>query len=148
MEKSQEIMSGIGDINNKMLLFRKPIMARAMAGFSLSEISYIEYVGKHANANVTRLASALYMTRGAISKMTRKLQKKGIIESFQKPENKKEIYFTLTDEGRRIDAIHRRLHADFIEADKTVFAAFSEEELAVVARFVAKYNDHLDAELR
>ena len=35
------------------------------------------------------------MTRGAISKITKKLIKKGIIESYQKPDNKKEIYFRL-----------------------------------------------------
>ena len=33
------------------------------------------------------------MTSGAISKIAKKLIKKGIIESCQKPDNKKEIYF-------------------------------------------------------
>lgn len=76
MEKSEQIMSGITDLNNKLLLLRKPIMEKAMTGFSLSEIAYMEYIALHPDANVTRLAAALYMTRGAISKITKKLEKK------------------------------------------------------------------------
>ncbi|MDY0393853.1 MarR family transcriptional regulator [Virgibacillus halophilus] len=33
------------------------------------------------------------MTRGAISKLTKKLMKKGFIESYQKPDNKKRNLF-------------------------------------------------------
>ncbi|GFH40438.1 MarR family transcriptional regulator [Lactococcus insecticola] len=118
-----------------------------MAGFSLSEISYIEYIATHQDANVTRLANALYMTRGAISKITKKLQQKGIVASYQKPDNKKEIYFTLTDEGRRIDAIHNDLHDKFITSDKAVFEQFSSEALDTVIAFVTAYNQHLDQEM-
>jgi hypothetical protein len=34
---------------------------------------------------------AFYVTRGAISRMTKKLIQKGLVESYQKSENKKEI---------------------------------------------------------
>ena len=147
MEKSEQIMSGITDLNNKLLLLRKPIMEKAMTGFSLSEIAYMEYIALHPDANVTRLAAALYMTRGAISKITKKLEKKGMITSYQKPDNKKELYFALTAEGQKIDAIHRQLHQDFLAADQKVFSAFSDSELTTVLRFVDAYNQHLNQEL-
>ena len=41
MEKSEQIMAGITDLNSKLLLLRKPIMEKAMRGFSLSEIAYM-----------------------------------------------------------------------------------------------------------
>ncbi|MDF2935735.1 MAG: transcriptional regulator, MarR family [Paenibacillaceae bacterium] len=60
------------------------------------------YIGNHADSNVTKLAESFYMTRSAISKITKKLMEKGLIDSYQKPENKKEIYFRLTEQGRRL----------------------------------------------
>ncbi|MGX6991808.1 MarR family transcriptional regulator [Pseudolactococcus reticulitermitis] len=148
MEKSEHIMAGITDLNNKLLLLRKPIMEKAMSGFSLSEIAYLEYIALHPDANVTRLAAALYMTRGAISKITKKLEQKGMITSYQKPDNKKELYFALTAEGQKIDAVHRQLHQDFIAADQEVFAAFSDCDLTTILRFVEAYNQHLDQDLK
>ena len=118
MEKSEQIMSGITDLNNKLLLLRKPIMEKAMIGFSLSEIAYMEYIALHPDANVTRLAAALYMTRGAISKITKKLEKKGMITSYQKPDNKKEPYLPLKAEGKKFDAIHGQLNQTFLPANK------------------------------
>ena len=76
MEKSEQIMAGITDLNSKLLLLRKPIMEKAMRGFSLSEIAYMEYIALHPDANVTRLAAALYMTRGAIVKSLKNWKKK------------------------------------------------------------------------
>lgn len=57
----------------------------------------IEYIGKNEDSNVTNLANDFYITRAAISKLTKKL-----IESCQKPENKKEIYYKFTENGWKI----------------------------------------------
>jgi DNA-binding MarR family transcriptional regulator len=88
------------------------------------------------------------MTRGAISKMTKKLIKKGVIESYQKPDNKKEIYFRLTEQGQVIYKIHEKLHKEFQERDKAVFDQITEEQFDSMLSFVEKYNNHLDAEIK
>lgn len=67
------------------------------------------------------------MTRGAISKMAKKLIKKGIIESYQKPDNKKEIYFRLTEQRQRVYNLHEELHKEFQERDKVIFEQVTEE---------------------
>ena len=61
------------------------------------------------------------MTRGAISKITKKLIKKGVIESYQKSDNKKEIYFRLTKSGKAVYEIHENLHKKFQKRDKVAF---------------------------
>ncbi|TKI89432.1 MarR family transcriptional regulator, partial [Bacillus cereus] len=81
----------------------------------------IEYIENNADSNVTQLAEAFYVTRGAISRMTKKLIQKGLVESYQKLENKKEIYFKLTEQGKEIYKIHENLHKEFQERDKGVF---------------------------
>lgn len=55
------------------------------------------------------------MTRGAISKLTKKLIKKGLIVSYQKPDNKKEIYFRLTEQGKVINKVHEKLQKEHQE---------------------------------
>lgn len=88
------------------------------------------------------------MTRGAISKLTKKLIQKGLIESYQKSDNKKEIYFKLTEQGKVIYNIHEDLHKEFQERDKAVFEQVTEEQFDSMLSFVEKYSRHLDAEIK
>ncbi len=88
------------------------------------------------------------MTRGAITKLTKKLMEKGIIESYQKPDNKKEIYFRLTKQGKVINKVHEELHKEFQERDKAVFEQVSEKQFDSMLGFVEKYSRHLDAEIK
>ena len=88
------------------------------------------------------------MTRSAISKITKKLIKKGFIESYQKPDNKKEIYFRLTEQGKVIHKVHEELHKEFQERDKAVFDQVTEEQFDSMLSFVEKYSKHLDTEIK
>lgn len=88
------------------------------------------------------------MTRGAISKLTKKLIQKGLIESYQKSDNKKEIYFKLTEQGKVIYNVHEDLHKEFQERDKAVFEQVTEEQFDSMLSFVEKYSRHLDAEIK
>lgn len=88
------------------------------------------------------------MTRGAISKLTKKLIEKGLIESYQKSDNKKEIYFRLTEQGKVIYKIHEDLHKEFQERDKDMFEQITEEEMNSILSFVERYSRHLDAEIK
>jgi DNA-binding MarR family transcriptional regulator len=97
---------------------------------------------------VTKLAESFYMTRGAITKVTRKLIKKGIIKSFQKPDNKKEIYFYLTGQGKGIYKIHETLHKEFQKRDKAVFEQVTDKQFDSMLSFVKTYSRHLDAEIK
>ena len=148
MNKEEQVMLGFRELFNKMAWLNKLKMEDSLVGYKSSEVHYIECIEKNVDSNVTKLAETLYMTRGAISKMTKKLESKGIIESYQKPDNKKELYFRLTEEGKRIYSIHETLHKEFYERDKVVFDQITEEQFDNMLRFVEKYNRHLDAEIK
>ena len=96
MNKEEQVKMGIWDVYNKMIWLNKFKMEGRLKDYKSSEVHCIEYIGRTADSNVTKLEESFYMTRGAMSKITQKLIKKGIIESYQKPDNKKEIYFRLT----------------------------------------------------
>lgn len=148
MNKEEQVIMGFRDVLNKMSWLNKVKMEEELKGYKPSEVHCIEYIAKNADSNVTKLAESFYMTRSAISKITRKLMEKGFIESYQKPDNKKEIYFRLTQKGKEINKTHEKLHKEFRERDKTVFEQITEEQFDSMLNFVEKYSKHLDEEIK
>ncbi len=148
MNKEEQVIMGFRDLLNKMVLLNKFKMEDSLKGYKPSEVHCIEYIGRNVDSNVVKLAESFYMTTGAISKLTKKLIKKGTIESYRKPDNKKEIYFRLTDQGKVIYKIHEELHKEFQERDKSVFEQVTEEQFDSMLSFVEKYSRHLDAEIK
>ncbi|MDA1679909.1 MarR family transcriptional regulator [Bacillus cereus group sp. TH152-1LC] len=148
MNKEEQVMNGFRELYNKMVWLNKDKMEEGLKGFKSSEVHCIEYIENNVDSNVTQLAEAFYVTRGAISRMTKKLINKGLIESYQKSENKKEIYFRLTEQGKEIYKIHEELHNEFQQRDKAVFEQVTEAEFDSIINFVEKYSRHLDAEIK
>ncbi|GIN72640.1 MarR family transcriptional regulator [Bacillus sp. J14TS2] len=148
MNKEEQLLINFRDLFNKMAWLNKEKMEKSLKGHMPSEVHCIESIEKNTNPNVKKLAESLYMTRGAISKLTKKLIKKGLIESYQKPDNKKEIYFRLTEQGKKIYTLHEKLHKEFQDRDKVVFEHVTEEQFDSMLRFVEKYSKHLDAEIK
>ncbi|GIN40556.1 MULTISPECIES: MarR family transcriptional regulator [Heyndrickxia] len=143
MDKRQQLMSELMDLCNEITWLNKPELESAIDGYTLSEIELIENISLIPNANVTKLAAASYMTRGAISKLTKKLIAKNIIESYQNAENKKEIYFRLTTNGQKINNVHQELHRTFLERDKEVFKNMTDDDFNTIFRFIGRYRQHL-----
>ncbi|GAA0863904.1 MarR family transcriptional regulator [Paraclostridium tenue] len=148
MNKEEQVLMSFRDLFNKMVWLNKFKMEDSLKGYKSSEVHCIEYIGKNVDSNVTKLAESFYMTRGAMSKITKKLLKKGIIESYQKPDNKKEIYFRLTDQGKEVYKIHEKLHKEFQDRDKVVFEQITEEQFYSMLSFIEKYSKHLDSEIK
>jgi len=148
MNKEEQLIMALRDLYNKMVFLNKFKMEDALKGFKSSEVHCIEYIGKNADPNVTKLAEYFYMTRSAMSKVAKKLIKKGIIESYQKPDNQKEIYFRLTEQGKEIYKIHEELHKEIQKRDKDVFEQITDEQIDSMFSFIEKYSRHLDAEIK
>lgn len=148
MNKEEQVLMGFRDLLKKLVLLNKPKMEDSLKGYTPSEVHCIEYIGRNVDTNVAKLAESFYMTTGAISKITTKLIKKGVIESYQKPDNKKEVYFRLTEQGKAIYKIHEELHKEFRERDKAVFDQVTQEQFDSMLSFVDQYNRHLDAQIQ
>ncbi|WP_234122610.1 MarR family winged helix-turn-helix transcriptional regulator [Clostridium hydrogenum] len=148
MNKEEQVIMGFRDLVNKMAWLNKIKMEECLKEYKPSEVHCIEYIGRNVDSNVTKLAEAFYMTRSAISKITKKLIEKGFIESYQKPDNKKEIYFRLTEQGKAINKVHEKLHKEFQERDRAIFEQVTEEQFDSMLRFLEKYSRHLDAEIK
>lgn len=148
MDKQEQLIVSFRELFNKLTWLNKLKMEKSLGEYKASEVHFIEYIGCNAEANVTKLAEAFYMTRGAISKLAKKLTEKGIIESYRKPDNKKEIYFTLTSQGETVHKIHEDLHRKFRKRDKAVFEQITAEQFDSMLAFAQRYSDHLNSEIR
>ena len=148
MNKKEEVLEGFSEVFNKRAWLDKEKMEKALAGYTASEVHCIEFIGKHRDPNVTKMAESMYMTRGAISKLTKKMLKKKYIESYRKSDNKKEIYFKLTKEGKNIFDIHEKLHREFEERDADVFKSVTDDQYEAFLKFLKHYNQHLDKEIK
>lgn len=148
MERQQQLMAQLTDLTNELVWINRPAMEKELQGYKLNEIDLIEKIALIPNPNVTKLAAASYMTRGAISKLTKKMIEKGLIENYQSPENKKEIYFRLTAAGDTLNRRHQKLHEEFAQRDAAAFVNMTDEDFDTVFRFIGRYREHLEHMLK
>jgi len=130
---------------NDMLI--KSRSREILVGYGNSDLNCIDCVGRLKRPNTTIISDDMKMTRGAISKIVRKLQDKGAIGAYQLPDNQKEVYFKLTPYGRQIYQQHRLRHMRWEKQDMDFFSTLDDETLDTVLRFMNLYNGHLEMKL-
>jgi DNA-binding MarR family transcriptional regulator len=112
-----------------------------LEGLNLAEAHCIDRIGSIEKPNVTKVAKELGLTRGAISKISKKLLDKLLIESYQDPNNRKEIYFRLTRNGKDIFRKHQSIHKEVRNEWLSLFERYSDFEQAVILRFLTDVSD-------
>jgi DNA-binding MarR family transcriptional regulator len=146
---TDEILSiTFNKVSERHNLIKKIAERNFLTEYSFIEVHCIEQIEKTEDANVTKLSKYFKMTRGAISKIIKKLIKKDAIEVYKKPENKKEIYYKLTEIGMDIFMEHEKMHKSRIERDKVIFSKLSEEEKSTFINILNKVYEQLAIELR
>jgi DNA-binding MarR family transcriptional regulator len=110
-----------------------------------AEVHTVALIGRHPDASGTDLASLAGVTRGAISQMLSKLEKRGIIERDHPAENAKEVRARLTDKGRRLFRSHEDHHTRFDRRMLDRFDMMSEREIAFLESVLTSIERYLDA---
>lgn len=113
---------------------------------SLAEVHCIDCIGRMDHPNVTKTSEAMGLTRGGISRISKRLLGKGLIESYQEPDNNKEIYFRLTESGQSVYDEHKKIHSKAQEEWTAFFKGYSEAEQAAILRFLTDINDFVDGQ--
>ncbi|MFX0549766.1 MarR family transcriptional regulator [Hathewaya histolytica] len=138
------IMKSFKEIYEKEEILGKISFKGEYEKYGVSEIHCIDFIGKMEHPNVTKIAQSMNMTRGAISKLCKKLLNNKLIDKYKKPENDKEIYFKLTELGERLYKHHEIKHRQWEERNNKFFKNIDEEDQEVVASFLKKFNNYLD----
>lgn len=144
MDNINSIMEGFKEIYEKEEILGKIAFRGEYEKYGVSEIHCIDFIGKIENLNVTKISENMNMTRGAISKICKKLLNNKLIDKYKKPENDKEIYFKLTKSGEELYKCHEIKHKKWEERNNNFFKNVDREEQEIVASFLKKFNNFLD----
>lgn len=149
---------GGDDLNKKLLnLFvqymeKQEILSKLtedekLHGYNYSEIHTIAAIGDLTEPNVTEIANHMNVTRGAISKITKKLLEQKLIEAYQLPGNKQKIFFRLTSTGQFLYDEHQKRHDLWLKRDDAFIKQFDKEVVKEVEDFMASFNEYLEQQI-
>ena len=111
---------------------------------NLSTIHVLDCIGDHEPINHSAIAEKLKLSKASITKISKKLLELELIHRTQLNDNRKEVYFRLTPQGKQLFEMHRSMH----EAEEQRFMRFldhdSDDELQTILKFfqgMARYID-------
>lgn len=108
-----------------------------------SGLNCIDCIGRLDYPNVTAISEELFMTRGAISKIVKKLINNGYVIPYQLPDNKQKIFYRLTGSGWELYEMHRLRHKKWEQRELGFFKQFDESRINSIIAFMKEYNGYL-----
>ncbi|MCT4566452.1 MAG: winged helix DNA-binding protein [Maledivibacter sp.] len=105
-----------------------------------SEIHIINVIGDNDDIHISEVARKFGVTKGAISKTIKKLERKGLVEKIIDKTNNTRTLVKLTDKGMKAYYAHEKYHSEY---DKDMFlylAGLTEHELDILDIFLDKAN--------
>ena len=129
---TQEKLSDLVREHTSAVLRHAAATAKRM-GLEASELAALEHLQAAGAINQKRLGERLSMSPGAITAMIDRLERRGYVERMRNPEDRRSALVNITKAG--VEESLRHLWP-YIEDMKGVEEGFSEEERAVVARFL------------
>ena len=101
-----------------------------------SEIHMVMFIGNNKGTHLSELARIVGVTRGAVSQVVAKLEKKGLVEKAEDPENNLKTVPVLTNKGQVAYWNHERMHEEVDAELFTFIEKLSEKEIGVIENFL------------
>lgn len=147
MQEQEILLKEIALMLERQDMLSKLTESQCLDEYGYSETHCIDYIGKLELPNVTRIAEHMGMTRGAISKMTKKLLAKGLIEKYTLVTNRKEIYYKLTEAGQELFDEHEKRHKRWEKRDMEFLARYPKDEVLILNKFMKEFNAYLEQQI-
>lgn len=143
---TQDLLKGLSDFlhlkdERTDSSHKKVLEENGLDNYSLTELHVIHCIGEESMRNLTTISEYMSMTRGAVSKICSRLQKKGAIEKIKLADNQKEIFFILTAEGERLFYAHEVLHQQSQAKWSALFEQYDQQEKQAIKRFFSDVVD-------
>ena len=142
-----ELMNLFAEYMEKQEILSKLTEDKKLHGYNYSEIHTIAAIGNLEEPNVTNIANRMNVTRGAISKITKKLLAQNLIEAYQQDGNRQKIFFRLTESGRFLYDEHEKRHNLWLKRDDAFIKQFDKETVKLVEAFMTEFNDYLEKQI-
>jgi DNA-binding MarR family transcriptional regulator len=138
----------IKELCEKQDTIAKTLQEPLLHEFSLSELHCLDAIGNLEHPNVTNIALTMNMTRGAISKITKRLKARKLLSTYSLENNRKEVLFTLAEKGRHIFDEHRKGHIAWEKQVLSFLQAYPIENLSKIVKFLEAFNEQLKSLLK
>lgn len=145
---NKKLLNQFKEYLEKQDVLNKLTESQNLTDFGYSEIHTITAIGDLEDPNITGVAKELKMTRGAISKITKKLMSKGLIDAYEIPENKQKVFFKLTENGKALYWEHDKRHTKWEKRDLQFLNQLSSEQLDTISLFMTSYNTYLSSQIK
>jgi DNA-binding MarR family transcriptional regulator len=110
-----------------------------------SERHMLDKIGDNTDMNVTEFAAAAGVTKGAISQLVTKLEKKGIVRRYKKSTNDKEVFLELTKSGQEVYEKHKEINKQTIMPLNEELSKHSDEKVEFLLEMFKWFDDYLDS---
>ncbi len=128
----------ISNINNKVRTYGTD------APLHEAEIHMIKAISNGAGISVTELAEKLEVTKGAVSQILNRLNKKGMILKSADPKNLSRLSLSLTEKGECAGKNHALLHEKFDACVASALAGADEKEKEFLLKFLNRLNAEME----
>ncbi|WP_238533439.1 MarR family transcriptional regulator [Paenibacillus terrae] len=108
-----------------------------MLSNNITSVHVIDCIGDHEPINHTGIVRKMDLSKASITNISSKLLEMGFIMRSQLNNNRKEIYFSLTDKGRHVYHLHKELHKEKEERFYQFIESYSEAELQTIGKFMS-----------
>ena len=109
-----------------------------------AEIHMVCHIKRNPGSHISGIARMIGVSRGAVSQIVKKIEKKGLIRKVANPHNLKQLDLVLTEKGEKAFRGHQQLHQAFTDSLKQVLESYSEEEFALISRFQHELEASID----
>jgi DNA-binding MarR family transcriptional regulator len=111
----------------------------------MSEVHTLCAIGAIPGINITDLSVRLGVTKGAISKIAKKMEEKELIERYQEPGNDKEVLLRLTPKGKKAYLGHEKYHEKAFEQIMMKMDQLTDEQTAFVFQVFEAIEEIIDS---
>ncbi|MGD9161632.1 MAG: MarR family transcriptional regulator [Desulfobacteraceae bacterium] len=105
-----------------------------------SEIHMVMHIGDNEGVHVSELARITGVTRGAVSQIVSKLEKKGLVTKDEDPENSLKTVPVLTNKGKTAYYAHAQYHEEIDKEFIIFFNRLTGRDITLIEDFL----NHLD----
>ncbi len=131
-------------VNKYNGLEKVPVKHSPGLGLYHSERHMLDTVGVNPDMNMTELARASGVTKGAISQIVKKLETKGVIRRYKKASNDKEVFIELTETGKKICEERRRTNKETIRPLREELESHADEHVAFLVHMFRWLDEFMD----
>lgn len=140
--RMEELNTLLVDTFNAILQVEEKNLKQVGKGeLSISEFHTLECIGKGEDGQRTvgEIAESLGVTVPTVTVCINKLVKKGYVVKTRSERDARIAIIGLTDEGRRMNRLHRYFHEQMVYA---IHREFSDEEMDCLLRCIGRLNEY------